>query len=107
MAEPATAKAQDQDRTSGSPSFPFSGAVLGAVLYVGGFVVVSLYEGQFGITEFGLLRTRVLAAGLLLALFVVLPARCRAPAVSVFRFRKDIREQQSSTCPDKRTFSSY
>lgn len=46
-----------------------SAAFLVLVLYVAGFLVVSLRHALFGIVQFGLLRARILSAGILFAVF--------------------------------------
>jgi len=43
-------------------------------IYVCGFVVISLYEAEYGISDFTLIKVRALAAGLLFAVFSAIPA---------------------------------
>lgn len=49
------------------------GAGIVVVLYVCGFLVVTLQDASRGIVGFGLFRSKVLAAGVLLGVFVALP----------------------------------
>jgi hypothetical protein len=49
------------------------GAVVAALTYVAGFVVVNLHHGQFGIVELSLLKARVVAAGVLFGVLTLIP----------------------------------
>jgi len=49
------------------------GAAGVVVLYVAGFLVVMIHNATYGIVEFSLFRARILAAGILVAIFIALP----------------------------------
>jgi hypothetical protein len=57
------------------------GALLALVLYVAGFLVVSIRNAWFGIVQFGLLRARILSCGILFAVFFAVAI---IPAARVF-----------------------
>lgn len=58
-----------------------SAAFLVLVLYVAGFLVVSIRHALFGIVQFGLLQARILSAGILFAVFFAVAI---IPAARVF-----------------------
>lgn len=60
------------------------GAVLFALSYGAGFVIVTLHHSQFGIAEFSLLRVRVLAAGVLFIALSLLPIIVAARVFGIF-----------------------
>jgi hypothetical protein len=51
------------------------------ILYAAGFVVLSVHHASFGISQFNLLRPKILAAGILFCIFIALPI---AEAARVF-----------------------
>jgi hypothetical protein len=57
-------------------------------VYLCGFVILSLFEAEFGITDLSLVRVKTLAAGLLFALFITYPALVSLRAFQLFGFKK-------------------
>jgi hypothetical protein len=62
------------------------GAFAIAVCYVAGFMVVTFSNASYGIVGFGLLRAKVLSAGILFSIFLVFPMLQSARAFSLFGF---------------------
>ena len=73
------------------------------VVYVCGFVVVSLYEAEFGIADFALLRIKALAAGLLFVLFVGFPSVLGMRTFQLFGFSFS-RRVKIDVRPDQETY---
>jgi hypothetical protein len=48
-------------------------ALAAVLLYAIGFVIISLHHARFGVLQFGLLRPKILSAGVLFCIFVGLP----------------------------------
>jgi hypothetical protein len=57
-------------------------------IYLCGFVVLSLFEAEFGINDLSLVRVKTLAAGLLFALFIIYPSLASLRAFQLFGFQK-------------------
>jgi hypothetical protein len=60
------------------------------VIYATGFIVVLLHQSQFGIVEFSPLKPRIFTAGILLLLFVSIPAVAIARVYALFGMRSSI-----------------
>jgi hypothetical protein len=60
------------------------GAVGTAILYVAGFIVVSLHDASYGFVTFSFLRARLITAGLLLLFFLFVPTLESAKAFGLF-----------------------
>src|SRR5215472_2121200 len=59
-------------------SFPFesiakTGTLALPLIYVLGFMIVTFHQASFGVAEFGFVRVKILAAGLVFAVFVAIP----------------------------------
>lgn len=63
-------------------------AYIMAGIYASGFLLISLYDAQFGISDFSLLKAQALAAGLCLAAMVAVPALVGIRAFGVLGLRK-------------------
>ena len=61
-----------------------AGAILLGLTYAAGFVIVTLHHSQFGIAELGLLRPRILSAGVLFMVFTLLPVVIAARVYGLF-----------------------
>ena len=60
----------DQEKLKGHVQFlAQSAAFLVLIVYVAGFLVVSIHHALFGVVQFGLLRARILSAGILFSVF--------------------------------------
>ena len=57
-----------------------AGAVLLAIIYAAGFLIVILHHAQYGIAEFNPLKPKIFSAGILFGLLFA------APAVAGYRF---------------------
>jgi hypothetical protein len=57
-------------------------------VYVGGFVVLSLFEADYGIADFSVVRVKALAAGLLFAFFIAFPALASMRSFRLLGLRK-------------------
>lgn len=69
------------------------GAVAVVVLYVCGFLTISLHYARYGIVQFDLLRAKVLSAGILLSVFLAISA------FQVFRMRSSVWIQSALGSP--------
>jgi hypothetical protein len=65
-----------------------SAAFLVLVLYVAGFLTISIRHASFGIMQFGLLRARILSAGVLFAVFFVIPMIAAARIFGLFGYEE-------------------
>jgi len=77
-------------------------AVAAAVLYVVGFLTLSLHHGSFGISQYSLLRPKILAAGILFAVFMGLPVLEAARAFEFWGFGKAAKATPASTIDSHR-----
>ena len=58
-----------------------------ALVYAAGFLVVSVHHGKYGVVMFEFLRARVFAAGLLLAVFLLIPIVAASRMFALFGLR--------------------
>jgi hypothetical protein len=73
--------------------FPFEVIAKGVTyalpfVYVCGFVVLSLFEADYGIADFSLVRVKALAAGLLFVFFIAYPALVSIRSFQLFGMKK-------------------
>lgn len=68
------------------------GAILFVIVYVAGFLVVTFEDASFGIVAFGLFRAKVLSAGILLTVFLVLPVLETSRSFGLFGFPARLRK---------------
>ena len=87
MSSPNTAAVKESDR------FPFEAITKGVTytlpfVYVCGFVVLSLFEADYGIADLSLVRVKALAAGLLFAFFIGYPSLVSIRSFQLFGLKK-------------------
>jgi len=66
------------------------GAIFLGFAYGSGFLIVALHHAQFGIADFGFLRSRVLFAGLLFAFLLLIPAIAAARVFAILGLTSDV-----------------
>jgi hypothetical protein len=62
-------------------------AVAAVVLYVLGFLIISVHHAALGVVQPGLLRAKMLSAGILFAVFIALPVSAAAPIFGLFGYQ--------------------
>jgi hypothetical protein len=58
------------------------------LVYVCGFVILSLFEADYGIADLSLVRVKTLTAGLLFALFIIVPSLVSLRSFQLFGLKK-------------------
>lgn len=61
-------------------------ALVAVILYAAGFLTLSLHHAYFGVAQFGLLRPKILSAGILLLVFFALPVLEVARVYGLWKF---------------------
>jgi len=74
MASPSAPQVAKSGTTFSAEKIAKIGTLALPVIYVCGFVIISLYEADFGIADFTLIKVKALAAGLGFGLFLAVPA---------------------------------